>query len=192
VTSWAIVDFARRPKPAYYTVRRELAPLTVGLARATEGAAAWAVNATRDTVEGDLIVRGYGADGAELFTHERRVTLDPNRATELGAIDYDLARDAPLVVAARLVVRGDVVARATLWAEPFKYVTMPDPAITLEREGDRVRLRVTSPAKGVWLEAGDGVEWSDNMFDLLPGDPQTATARGLGDQPLQVRSLWSS
>jgi len=192
VTSWAIVDYARRPKPAYYTVRRELAPLAVGLARATEGAAAWAVNATRDTVEGGLIVRGYGADGAEVFTHERRVTLDPNRATELGAIDDDPPRDALLVVAARLIVRGAVVARATLWAEPSKYVTMPDPEIALEREGDHVRLQATRPAKGVWLEAGAGVEWSDNMLDLLPDDPQTVTARGLSDQPLEVRSLWSS
>jgi len=192
VTSWAIVDFARRPKPAYYTIRRELAPLAIGLARAPEGAAAWAVNATRDTVEGDLVVRGYGAGGAALFVHERRITLEPNRATELGTIDYDVTRDAPLVMAVRLIVRGEVVARATLWAEPFKYVTLPDPEIALERDGDRVRLRVTSPAKGVWLEAGDGVEWSDNMLDLLPGDPQTVIARGLGDQPLRVRSLWSS
>ncbi len=191
VTSWAIVDFARRPKPAYYTIRRELAPLTVGLARVTEGAAAWAVNATRDTVAGDLFVQGYGADGAALFAHERHVTLEPNRATELGVIDYDLTPDAPLVVAARLMVRGEVVARATLWMEPFKYVTMPDPEIVVEREGDHVPLRATRPAKGVWLEAGDGVEWSDNMLDLLPGDPQTVTARGLGDQPLRVRSLWS-
>ena len=192
VTSWAIVDYARRPKPAYYTIRRELAPLAVGLTRATEGAAAWAVNATRDTVAGDLAVRGYGADGAEVFAHERRVTLDPNRATELGAIDDDSAKDASLVVAARLIVRGAVVARATLWAEPFKYVTMPDPEIALERDGDYVRLQATRPAKGVWLEAGDGVEWSDNMLDLLPDDPQTVTARGLGDQPVQVRSLWLS
>ena len=192
VTSWAIVDFARRPKPAYYTIRRELAPLAIGLARAPEGAAVWAVNATRDTVEGDLVVRGYGADGAELFAQERRVTLDPNRATELGAIDYGLTRDAPLVVAARLVARGEVVARATLWVEPFKYVTMPDPEIALKRDGDRVQLHVTRPAKGVWLAAGDGVEWSDNMLDLLPRDPQTVTARGLGDQLLHIRSLWPS
>jgi len=192
VTSWAIVDFARQPKPAYYTIRRELAPLAVGLARAAEGVAAWAVNATRDTVEGVLVVRGFGADGAALFAHERRVTLDPNRATELGAIDADSARDAPLVVAARLIVRGAVVARATLWAEPFKYVTMSDPEIVLEHDGDHVRLQATRPAKGVWLEAGAGVEWSDNMLDLLPDDPQTVTARGLSDQPLEVRSLWSS
>jgi len=192
VTSWAIVDAARRPKPAYYTIRRELAPLVVGLARVPEGAAAWAVNATRDTVEGTLVVRGYGTDGAERFARERRVTLAPNRATELGTIDYDPTGDAPLVVAARLVARGEVVARAALWAEPFKYVAMPDPEISSRRDGDRVHVCAARPAKGVWLAAGDGVEWSDNMLDLLPGDPQTVIARGLGDRPLEIRSLWPS
>ncbi len=34
------------------------------------------------------------------------------------------------------VVRSEIVARATLRAEPFKYVTLPDPEIALKRYGD--------------------------------------------------------
>jgi hypothetical protein len=34
------------------------------------------------------------------------------------------------------VVRSEIVARATLRAEPFKYVTLPDPEIALKRDGD--------------------------------------------------------
>ncbi|KAJ2991075.1 hypothetical protein NUW54_g8292 [Trametes sanguinea] len=33
VVSWSIVDFFRRPKPAYYTIARELRPITVGIIR---------------------------------------------------------------------------------------------------------------------------------------------------------------
>ncbi|PVF95284.1 glycoside hydrolase [Serendipita vermifera] len=33
VTSWAIADYFLRPKPAYFTVARELAPFTVGMTR---------------------------------------------------------------------------------------------------------------------------------------------------------------
>ena len=33
VTSWAIIDYFLRPKPAYFAVKRELAPITVGIAR---------------------------------------------------------------------------------------------------------------------------------------------------------------
>jgi beta-mannosidase len=38
VTSWAFIDYALRVKPAYYALRRELAPLAVGLARGAGGA----------------------------------------------------------------------------------------------------------------------------------------------------------
>lgn len=33
VTSWAIADYFLRPKPAYFTMARELAPFTVGMTR---------------------------------------------------------------------------------------------------------------------------------------------------------------
>lgn len=33
VTSWAIVDYYLRPKPAYFTVAREMRQITVGVAR---------------------------------------------------------------------------------------------------------------------------------------------------------------
>ncbi|KAI0642837.1 glycoside hydrolase [Trametes meyenii] len=33
VVSWSIVDFFRRPKPAYYTIARELKPIAVGILR---------------------------------------------------------------------------------------------------------------------------------------------------------------
>ena len=33
VTSWAIVDYFVRPKPAYFAIKRELRPYTVGMTR---------------------------------------------------------------------------------------------------------------------------------------------------------------
>jgi beta-mannosidase len=94
------------------------------------------------------------------------------------------------VVAARLLVGGEVVARTTLWPEPFKYLTLPDPNITVERlDDDQVRVSATQPAKGVWLDAGADTVWSDNMLDLLPDDPQTITVQGVGDQQIDVQWL---
>ena len=94
-----------------------------------------------------------------------------------------------MVCGARLLTRGEVVARATAWPEPFKYLALPDPAITIERTGDEtLRLHAARPAKGIVLSAGDSVAWSDNMIDLLPGDEQTIVARGLGDG--EVRACW--
>jgi beta-mannosidase len=188
VTSWAFIDYALRPKPAYYALRRELAQLAVGLARAAGGAEVWALNGTLAPVEADLELRAWTLDGELAAERRLAVTLTPNQATELGMFNFDAG--AQLVAQARLLVRGEVVARAASWPEPFKYLTLPEPAIQVERLGDQtLRVRAARPAKGVLLAAGDGVAWSDNLVDLLPGDQQTIVASGLGDREVRVHWL---
>lgn len=187
VTSWAIVDHALRPKPAYYTLRRELAPLVVGLAPAPDGAALWAVNGTSAPVEAEIDLTVWSLDGVLHLSARRPVTLLPHQATALPDVSFPVAEGR--VVAARLVVAGNTVSRATLWPEPFKYLALPDPGLEMSREGDMVRLRVARPAKGVWLSGPDGVAWSDNMLDLLPDDEQVVVTRGLGEGSVGVRWL---
>lgn len=187
VTSWAMVDYWLRPKPAYYVVRRELAPLVVGLVKADGGAAMWAVNGTTAPIAATFIMTTWSLAGEQIATEERTVTLAANQATELGLCSFDAAKRQ--VLGARLLVNGAIASRATLWPEPFKYLTMPDPGLQVVQEGEMVRLRVTRPAKGVWLAAGDGVAWSDNMVDLLPGDEQVLVAKGLGTARVQTQWL---
>jgi beta-mannosidase len=188
VTSWAFIDYALRPKPAYYALRRELAPLAVGLARVAGGAEVWALNGTLAPVEAELELRAWTLAGEPAAEQRQTVALAPNQATELGVFEFDTG--AQFVASARLLVRGEVVARAASWPEPFKYLALPEPAIEVEHVGDQMlRVRTARPAKGVLLAAGDGVDWSDNLIDLLPGDEQTIAARGLGEREVRVRWL---
>jgi beta-mannosidase len=88
------------------------------------------------------------------------------------------------MVSARLLVDGQVVARATAWPQPFKYYELLDPGLALNWvNSTTLRLSVTRPVKGVWLTAPqkDGVTWSDNMLDLVPNDPQLITVLGLSE-----------
>ncbi|MFO7168546.1 MAG: glycoside hydrolase family 2 protein [Chloroflexota bacterium] len=188
VTSWAIIDYYLRKKPACYVIRRCLAPLALGLARAGDGVDVWAVNGTLREVAAQLELRTWTLTGEPVAVERASITLAPNRATELGSFGFDPG--GALVIDARLRVGDEVVARQALWPEPFKYYLLPDPLIVVELDGpETVRLRSVRPAKGVLLTAGDGVEWSDNMLDLMPDDVQTVTARGLGERPVQVRWL---
>jgi beta-mannosidase len=165
-----------------------LAPLAVGLARGVGGAEVWALNGTLGPVEAELELRAWTLGGEPAAERRQTITLAPNQATELGSFDFDTG--AQLVVGARLVVRGEVVARAASWPEPFKYLSLPEPAIEVQRVGDQtLRVRAARPAKGVLLAAGDGVAWSDNLIDLLPGDEQTVVAGGLEDREVRLRWL---
>ncbi|HLG78189.1 MAG TPA: glycoside hydrolase family 2 protein [Ktedonobacteraceae bacterium] len=186
VTSWAIVDYTRRPKPAYYSIRRALAPIAIELTHVSPSVAAlWAATSSSAPVEAELLVTTWTLDGVQVDEQRRQVLLAPNQATELGEIT------APdLILGAMLLQGGSIVARATLWPEPFKYLTIPDPEISLQRVGpETVLVRARRPAKGVWLSAADHVTWSDNMLDLLPHDPQLIQATGLGDGEIHVQHL---
>jgi beta-mannosidase len=188
VTSWAIVDSSLHRKPAWYVIKRELAPLVVGLAHAADGAEVWAVNGLQTSLEAELALGCWRLDGQQVREERRQMMLPANQAIELGHFAYD--SEGLLIASARLIAGDDIVARATLWPEPFKYLTLPDPGLEVTRlDENRLRLSVTRPAKGVWLEAEPGTRWSDNMLDLLPGNERIITTQGLGKAEAQARWL---
>jgi beta-mannosidase len=144
VTSWAIVDYFLRPKPAYFAIKRELAPYTVGMARRERRTYPDALSAARVVVEAVLEVWGTNAtlsprpatlELAAFDLHsgwtersERDVVLAPNSATELytGAVPGVPSRtkesEVPptIVVAARLLDKdsGAVLSRYANWYAP--------------------------------------------------------------------------
>ncbi len=189
VTSWAVVDYALRPKPAYYTLRRELSPVVVGLARRPPGDTAdyWAVNGTTVPVEVALELQTWTQAGELVAEKRLEIVLTALQATELGAMS--LQPDKQHVLSATLWQGDVVVSRATLWPEPFKYLSLPEPEVQVTSGGDNLLyVSAKRPAKGVWLTADGQVHWSDNMLDLVPGDVQIITASGLDKQ--QVHTQW--
>ena len=113
MTSWAIVDYFLRPKPAYFTVACELWLSTVGMTRTTEKVYLYVV--TFDLENKDW--RG----GVE----KQKVVLEQNSATELfkGPLPGQPTRTKesevpkPIVVSARLldVESGEVLGRYSNW-----------------------------------------------------------------------------
>ena len=187
VTSWAIIDYAFRPKAAYYVVRRELAPFVVGLALNKDGdAELWAVNGITKPIRAEVEINTWTLDGTLIAQERRAMKLAANQGTELGSVPHDDMH----IISARLLRDGVTIARAALWPEPFKYLTLPDPEITVERlDAHTLRVESKRPAKGVWLSASHDVQWSDNMLDLFPNEPQIVKVNGLEDGEIQVRWL---
>ncbi|KAL3455421.1 glycoside hydrolase superfamily [Aspergillus heterothallicus] len=97
VSSWAIADCDLRPKMAYWTVKRENQPVTVGLARISkEGDSleleAWACNMTLHPIPINYRVRAWNVQtGETVWTHTVLATIElgPNRSTELWKVHLD-------------------------------------------------------------------------------------------------------
>lgn len=144
-----------------------------------------------------------------------KVTLLPNQATELlstircpGPPQDNLTPPSgdpiwtstySVVASARLVDSdGKVLARFADWPQPYRYLTAPDPGLAVKVEGEVITVSVERPVKALFFGVDGAVEevkWSDNALDVVPGDPQTITGRGLSGRKLTVAYLgkeWAS
>ncbi len=140
MTSWAIVDYFLRPKPAYFTIKRELRPYTVGMTRKEkktvpdELSAAnltietvleiWGINSTLSEKKVTLDVTSYDLHSSWSEKWTKDVVLAPNSSTELfsGEVPGQPKRtklsEVPrtVVVSARLLDNsGAVLGRYSNW-----------------------------------------------------------------------------
>lgn len=210
VTSWSICDYYLRKKPAYYAMSRVLRPLAVGVRRAHDD---WSVVHARPPPKSDwelylvsnklehitadvelrFISVKTGKDVKDPIV-KKRVKITPNGTTEITSGTIDNTTEEPHVLAARLIVDGEVVARDMDWPQPLKYLSFEDRGIKVDFDGEKtLRITTEKPVKGLVFEEREGVLLSDSAMDIAPGDEQTVTIRHFkhGDQPLSWRYLGS-
>ncbi|PCH41492.1 glycoside hydrolase family 2 protein [Wolfiporia cocos MD-104 SS10] len=181
-TSWAIVDYFLRPKPAYFAIKRELRPYTVGMTRKDKKTFAddltaanftietileiWGTNSTLSEKKATLEVTTFDlhTDAREKFTKD--IVLAPNASTELyrGTLPGQPTRtklsEVPktIIVSSRLLdSTGAVLSRYSNWPEPFKFISFPDIkdlglSITVQSDGESVVLSTKKPIKGIVLD----------------------------------------
>ena len=206
VTSWAIVDYYLRPKHAYYTVKREMAPISLGVTRKehlipkdkytrahidkrTE-IEIWGSNLTLKNMKVDVVVKAFDViTGKETFskTVKTAFSLPENRSTEIAAFAVPVRHqnsdeEGRTVVAAYLYEFGNQIARYIDWPEPLKYVHLQKPkalSVVLSDDGKEVEISAELPIKGVALECeDDGVVFDDNLVDIVPGEVVSIGVKG--------------
>lgn len=163
----------------------------------------WACNSTLSARTATVKLISYDLDTKETDERTFDITLQANSSTEVwtGNLPLQPTRTSlsqtakPIVVQARLHDNASdkILARYSNWPEPYKYLSFPEPSLTLDIQGDKVTLNCKKPVKGIILDAeGDeDVKWSDQAIDLFPGDPQTVMAQGLGGRQVSARYLGS-
>lgn len=206
VTSWSIVDYYLRPKHAYYTVKREMAPISLGVTRKehliprnkhtrafvdkTTQIEIWGSNLTLKDITGDIVVKAFDViSGKETYSKTVKASflLPENRSTEVIAMDVPVTKpgtgeEVRTVVAAYLFENGTQVARYINWPEPLKYVHLQKPqhlSADITKDGRTVELSSEVPVKGVALECDDdSVLFSDNLVDVVPGEVVNIGVKG--------------
>ena len=175
---WALVDFYRRPKQAYYECKRCFQPASVGIEPTDESQTRYVAHASLDrpgSLQGQLVLQLLEiATGAVKASVEAQVALE-----QPGAVDA-----ATLELPSGLLRRGHALVATLTHAQgverDFRYLV---PLAEVEGLGGKVTARRT--AEGVVVSSSGwrlrvGVEtfespaiWNDNYFDLLPGESRT-------------------
>jgi beta-mannosidase len=190
---WGLVDADRRPKAAYYAVKRAMQP--VALAMTDEGANGVDVHLVNDratTLTGDLHLALYRSGGTLVAHATMPVEVLPRTATRLrgdaifGRFE-DLAyayRFGPLgfdVMVATLRDASSVVADAVYFRHSMSIPVADEPLIAAyatRASEDVVEIHLGSSrfAQAVALQCDDFVP-DDSYFHMAPGSERTVRAR---------------
>lgn len=201
VASWAIVDFYRRPKLAYYAVKRECQPIAIGMYRNKVGETGcrvnidpqgnsnipytldfWGVNSSLQRVEGELSIDLYDAtSGDRLATpYCEKVILEANATTEVASGLY-IPHEKCIAYARLVDPNGQLIASGSDWPQPLKYLELPCKEVKVEVNRDTITLTSAVPVKAVEIILERDLFLDDNGFDLFPGDTKVVNVRGLED-----------
>ena len=206
VTSWSIIDYFQRKKPAYYALRRVLAPIAVAVKRAhhdwsvvharpakTSSFECWVSSSQTSPVQANVELRFISiATGKEIReTLTKSVEIVANGTTDIFDGELNNDNEEPHVLAARIWINGELVSRDIDWPQPLKYLNMDDRGVkvTFDDKLEKITVSANKPSKGLVFEEREGVLVDDSAVDIVPGDEQVLTVRGLksGDAPLRWR-----
>jgi beta-mannosidase len=186
VASWASLDYFGRWKALHYYARRFFSKVLLSPVEEEGELRFYIVSDDPAPIDAELRVRLLDFDGNALYANATRVTVAPLESRVYGAMQRAQLlgdADAGEVLLYSTLTAGDRMLSSDVHLfVPFKELELPDPAIEFQvapADGAaRITLESESFAKDVALTV-PGIDgfFSDNFFDLLPGEETVITFR---------------
>jgi beta-mannosidase len=128
--------------------------------------------------------------GIESLPRQRRTIKIQSNCTTIVcksiAIENPSSRDA-FVISAKLLVNGVVVSMHVDWSQPYKYLSLDNDRglqVKLAESRRNISISVLKPMKGLVFDERPGLWFSDNCFDLVPGEEYSVGVKGLQENEL--------
>ncbi len=182
VASWSSIDYYGRWKALQYAAKRFFAPVLVSPADENGNLRVYVVSDRRSDVAAHLVLRVVDLDGAgDRWRFERDVTVRALASeAQFQAWKRDILKGLDPTRVVLVTELTDKATGALLSRNIFPFLkprdlALPAPelavGVTPHPGGATVRVTARKFARAVWLQAS-GVDgfFSDNFFDLLPGE----------------------
>ncbi len=180
VASWSSLDYFGRWKAFHYASRRFYAPVLLSI-EDDEQNGIMKVHLTSDLSdqwEGEIRWRLIRLDGELVDGDEAPMTVDGQSSKMVFEKDFshlDLAEKRRMVFVAQLVEDGKITATRLTTFVRNKHLQLEKPQLSfnLREEGDALLIAVNAYNLARYVELsleGADVVFSDNYFDVLPGE----------------------
>jgi beta-mannosidase len=186
VASWAGMDYYGMWKALQYYTRNSFRDTMVSIERSDEGSVnIFAVTDTVESINGTVRARLYDFEGTLLKEQSAAAGCEGNSSTIVLALnerEWLEGRDAAAVVlVAELIQDGGLTDSKTYYFVKTKELQLQPCNVTVTEvegsEGTRFTAKTDRLAKQVWLTAEQDGIFSDNFFDLVPGEVKTVEFR---------------
>lgn len=170
VRSWTIIDYYLRRTPAFWAVKRALAPIALALAEEGEEIVIIGMNDTLEPVRGELRFGVFSIDGQYPIDHKQLVELPANSSTAVARFKRSEWTDPSRSAAFATLTAGDLtLARARLFLPLWKELRWTKPDVLVRLESGQAIFSSPVFAWGVCIDLDGETPLSDNFFDLFPG-----------------------
>jgi beta-mannosidase len=185
VVSWSSRDYFGNYKALHYFLRNEYASLLVSPVLKDSTLNVFIISDSLSDFHPDLQLRLMDFNGRILSDTTMNILAAANSSGSLA--EFPLKRllagqDPAQVVFSAVVTSGEkILSRNNFYFLPVKDLRLPPPRITRTitdlQDGYRITLTTDKLAKNVFLSADAKGTFSDNFFDLLPGETRTVEFR---------------
>lgn len=197
VASWAGMDYYGNWKALHYYARRSFADEMVSIDDTKpEKVDLYVLSDLLQPLEGNVSIRLMDFEGTLHHTETHMVSIAGNETKLVLSLDKEQllnGRDEQnTVMVVELVRKGVVVDSQKHYFVPFKQMKLTEPDVKVTEvkgsEGTRFQLTTSVLAKQVWLDCDQDGIFSDNFFDLVPGETKEVTfsARKGGEQAFEL------
>jgi beta-mannosidase len=183
VASWASIDYQNNPKGLYYIVKRAFARTIVIPSNFKNDFAVNVVTDSREAFKAKMEMKIMDFNGKQLWSKSLPVNMSPNTSTvffksktkELIA-NMDTTQ---IVFSVKLLQGNKLLADNISYFSAPKDLKLPKPSIskvvTVSDKGYTITLSSDKLVKDLYLSTDEKGQFSDNYFDMLPGEKVTVT-----------------
>jgi beta-mannosidase len=191
VASWSGLDHGGAWKSLHFMAKRFFAPVAAFAVPSKDGTtiSIMGVNDSLTAVQAEVECEAVKPNGERRKIKLQNQLVPTDRAVEVMSFSVDELQDAIL----HITLNGTDTNHFAL--KPYKSYAFEDSDIVVTIEGNCLALHAAKPAYYVSLEADVAGHFSDNAFDLLPGDSKIVffTAEDVSAKPnFTIRDLYSA